>query len=507
VLAERASPTLAAAQATTVEQGAVAPTVVALADASTIAVDASLGNDFRVTLGGNRAMANPANPTDGQKIVFEVTQGSGGPYSLNWGTSYEFSAGLPQPTLSTGAGQTDLLGFVYNRAKGSWLLAAFVNGFASPPVAPPPPGAYRLFASVNGPAAATSYSGPFIAGVVFSVSTGGTWINGYWWWVCDSDQPTAPQKFALWQVYTDATGSLITTATATSGTLTAGQWNYVQLTSPVPLSIGATYVAATGFTGSFPATSSQFGAGQTYGAGIVSGPLIGYSDQGGSLPASFSVSQGSFSVAASDPTQVMPAYGYQSDNFWMDIQVGTSPPTGTSYRLWPNYPTIPGTVDTDTSAYTLATEFLLSATCALDTIWFYSPAGATALPSRCAIWNVSSQTVVAGTNNTSPSWTGAAGGGWVSCAYNGVTLPAGDYKVAVYYGGGSQWFQVNIGYFGSGGIAVGGITAGPLTAPGTSAATSPGQGTYNAGSWAYPQSYGTGGNGESYWVDVEVTPT
>jgi hypothetical protein len=46
------------------------------------------------------------------------------------GSNYEFSAGLPQPTLSTAAGQTDLLGFIYNARKGSWLLAAFVNGFS-----------------------------------------------------------------------------------------------------------------------------------------------------------------------------------------------------------------------------------------------------------------------------------------------------------------------------------------------------------------------------------------
>ena len=36
---------------------------------------------------------------------------------------------MPQPTLSTTAGQTDLLGFIYNAAKGTWLFTAFVNGF------------------------------------------------------------------------------------------------------------------------------------------------------------------------------------------------------------------------------------------------------------------------------------------------------------------------------------------------------------------------------------------
>ena len=130
--ATTASSASAAVQATTVESGALAPAVVSLADAATIAVDASLGNDFRVTIAGNRTMANPANPSDGQQIIFQVTQGSGsgGPFTLTWGSGYEFSTGLPQPTLSATAGQTDLLGFVYNAAKRTWLLAAFVNGFS-----------------------------------------------------------------------------------------------------------------------------------------------------------------------------------------------------------------------------------------------------------------------------------------------------------------------------------------------------------------------------------------
>jgi hypothetical protein len=119
-----------AAAATTTESGALAPAVVNLTDAATIAVNASLGNDFRVTIAGNRTMGTPTNPVNGQQILFQVTQGSGAPFTLSWGNGYEFSADLPQPTLSTTAGQTDLLGFVYNAAKGTWLLAAFLNGFS-----------------------------------------------------------------------------------------------------------------------------------------------------------------------------------------------------------------------------------------------------------------------------------------------------------------------------------------------------------------------------------------
>jgi len=127
--ATAARPASAAVQATTVEPGAVAPAVVNLTDAATIAVDASLGNDFRLTMAGNRTMGTPANPSDGQQIIFQVTQGSGGPFSLNWASGYEFSAHLAQPTLSTAAGQTDLLDFIYNATKGAWLFVAFVSGF------------------------------------------------------------------------------------------------------------------------------------------------------------------------------------------------------------------------------------------------------------------------------------------------------------------------------------------------------------------------------------------
>jgi hypothetical protein len=521
--AATASRASAAQAATTVESGAVAPAVVPLTDAGTIAVDASQGNDLRVTIGGNRIAGTPANPSDGQKITFQVTQGTGAPYTLGWGSGYEFSSGLPQPTLSTTAADTDLLCFIYNSSKSAWLLAAFLPGFtgstapptSSPPVSPTPPmssttsptpptsGTFRLFPATAGPATAVSYSGPFEAGVVFAVTSGGCWLDGYWWWVCGSGQSTSPQKFALWQTYNGQQGSVVSGSVVTSGTLTAGQWNFVPLSPSLPLAIGATYIASTGFSGGFPDTNNQFGSGQPYAAGIVTGPLTAYSDTSGSLPSPFKNQQGTFSVASTDPTAAMPAYGSSSSNFWIDLLVDTNPPAGTSYRLWPGYPRIPGAVDSDPTGYTLATEFKLLQSCTLDKIWFYSASGAGALPTRCAIWSGSSHSEVSGTDNSSPSWSGAAGSGWVACPYSGVTLPAGDYRVAVFYGGGSEWYQATSGYWTSGGTGAAGITAGPLTAPGESTATSPGQGSYNAGSWAYPNSYSS--SGENYWVDVEVS--
>ena len=106
-----------ALSSTTVEPGAVAPAVVVLTDAATIAVDASQGNDFRVTIAGNRTMGNPSNPTDGQKIIFQVTQGTAGLHAL-LRQRLRVRAGLPQPTLSTTAGDTDLLALHLQRGQG-----------------------------------------------------------------------------------------------------------------------------------------------------------------------------------------------------------------------------------------------------------------------------------------------------------------------------------------------------------------------------------------------------
>jgi hypothetical protein len=120
-----ASPAAAAAEVTTTEPGAVAPAVVNLTDAATIAVDASLGNDFRVTIAGNRTMGNPANPVNGQQIIFQVTQGSAGSFTLNWASSYEFSADLPQPSLSPPPGRRTCSASSTTttrpRAAGCWL--------------------------------------------------------------------------------------------------------------------------------------------------------------------------------------------------------------------------------------------------------------------------------------------------------------------------------------------------------------------------------------------------
>jgi hypothetical protein len=371
--------------------------------------------------------------------------------------------------------------------------------------------AYRLFPSTSGPSSGAGYSGPFIAGVTFHATTGGTWLDGYWWWCCATGQDTGTVKAGLWQVTSTSAGMFVAGGAATSGALTAGAWNWIPLAAPLPLSVGSPYVAAIGYAASqgFPETDNQFGSGQPFAAGIVNGPLTAFSDVGGSLPEPSSLPQGLFSTGGTDPTAVFPASNFESSNFWVDVQLDTAAPAGASYRLWPGQPD-PNfwVLDTPTNNFTLGTEFTLAASCALDAVWFYSPSGASQLPTDCGIWNVSGQSLVAGTHNASPSWSGAAGSGWVSVAYSGVTLPAGDYKVTVYNGAGtpSAWNATTFPYWSGGGYGTGGIVSGPLSAPNDAAATSPGQGTYNlSGAFAYPGTF-AGSGGPAYWVDVQVTP-
>ena len=110
-------------------QAALTPAVVALTDASTITVNAALGNVFAVTLGGNRTLGAPSNPADGQAIRIRVIQpSSGGPYTLSYNSVYDFGT-TDAPTLSTTAAKVDILGFEYVASISEWCYLGSGLGF------------------------------------------------------------------------------------------------------------------------------------------------------------------------------------------------------------------------------------------------------------------------------------------------------------------------------------------------------------------------------------------
>lgn len=367
--------------------------------------------------------------------------------------------------------------------------------------------------------------GAYIAGCPFGVSQGGLWFQGYWWYA-PAGGDTGAQKFALWETYAGgpSAGYLIPGSVVTSGTLTAGQWNFVPLSTPLLLTPyaqnattgSASYVAATGWTvvNGFPDTANQFGAGNPYAAGITNGPLFtfGASVNSGITPNSIPVMP--FATGNNDPSFVMPQTNNANDNLWLDVQVSDIAPAGGSFRAFPNLPSAFAGAAGQTLSYTLGFQFSVSQSCALAKIWHCSVPSSTVLPSRCAVWDVLSQTVVAGTDNTSPSWkkpdgtAASAGAGWVYCDYSGagVTLSAGvQYKAATFASsGGAQWFAASTGFWGAGQFYPSGITAGPLVIP-NAASSSPGQSSWNLGTtWTYPAT--TSAADETDWIDVEVTP-
>ena len=201
----------------------------------------------------------------------------------------------------------------------------------------------------NGPGV-TSYAGAFQAGIAFTVTQGGMWLEGYYWW-CPAGGDTGAQQFCLWNRITTSTETLVSGSVVTSGTLTAGQWNYIALSTPIQLGIGGLYVAATGWTAvhGFPDTNSQFGSGDPYASGITNGPLYapGDTSAGGTcapLAGSYDLPQGLFGTndndSSPDPSISgnMPAGGSGSSNFWIDVLVSDTAPEGYSgsYRFWPN---------------------------------------------------------------------------------------------------------------------------------------------------------------------------
>lgn len=109
---------------------AILPTsVVVLTDAATIATDASLGSTFDVTIGGNRTMGAPTNPTDGQRCLWRIKQDATGSRTITWASAFDWGTG-GAPTLTLTAGKTDLCGGSYNAASAKWQMVPASLGYA-----------------------------------------------------------------------------------------------------------------------------------------------------------------------------------------------------------------------------------------------------------------------------------------------------------------------------------------------------------------------------------------
>ena len=104
---------LSSAQSFTAAQRAA---IVTLTDGATVTPDFSLGNNFVLTLGGSRTLANATNQVAGQSGSIFIVQSTGS-HTLSYGSNYDFIGGTA-PTLSTAAGAVDRIDYIV-RASGS----------------------------------------------------------------------------------------------------------------------------------------------------------------------------------------------------------------------------------------------------------------------------------------------------------------------------------------------------------------------------------------------------
>ena len=82
-----------------------------LTDGTNISVDFNAGQNFTVTLAGNRTLDNPTNCVAGQVGSIFIVQDGSGNRTLLYGTSYDFAGGSA-PTLSTAANAIDRYDYI-----------------------------------------------------------------------------------------------------------------------------------------------------------------------------------------------------------------------------------------------------------------------------------------------------------------------------------------------------------------------------------------------------------
>jgi hypothetical protein len=100
--------------------------IVTVTDAACISVNMALGNNFLVTLGGNRTLKKPANCTVGQGGNIYFIQDGTGSRTLGYNTAWQFVSATV-PTLSTGAADVDML--VYNARSSATIDAVVLKNF------------------------------------------------------------------------------------------------------------------------------------------------------------------------------------------------------------------------------------------------------------------------------------------------------------------------------------------------------------------------------------------
>ena len=101
--------------------------ITTLTDGATITPDFANSNNFSVTLGGNRTLANPTNLVAGQSGCIWITQDGTGSRTLAYGSQWDFAGGTA-PTLSISASAVDCL--VYAVQSSTRITTSLIAGLS-----------------------------------------------------------------------------------------------------------------------------------------------------------------------------------------------------------------------------------------------------------------------------------------------------------------------------------------------------------------------------------------
>ena len=173
----------------------------------------------------------------------------------------------------------------------------------------------------------------------------------------------------------------------------------------------------------------------------------------------------------------------------------------TTYTLF-GQATPSGTITAGTgNAGTNGIHFNVNTASTLDGIWHWSSSSDTQLPTTIGLYSIT----VLGTSGTlvhseTPSWSGAAGSGWVYAAFSSPpSLAAGTEYMAVQFRNDSvnRWFSLY--------DVTWPVTSGILTAPRDESTAALSQGWFSTGTaLAFPASQ-SGTAGENFGLDVQVS--
>jgi hypothetical protein len=104
---------------------------VVITDGTTVTIDADstdIATQANTQAVGTLTIAAPTGtPASGQKLIFRLL--STNIQTFSWNAAFQGSIDLPLPSASTGAGDYDYFGFIWNSTASKWQLLAKNMGY------------------------------------------------------------------------------------------------------------------------------------------------------------------------------------------------------------------------------------------------------------------------------------------------------------------------------------------------------------------------------------------